>query len=77
MATKGLKVIAKSFAVTDPLPRRVGRPRGRKLRTSTVLRIPDTLIRQCRKALIKAKLAARDLSVLTRFGCLQNSDQAS
>ena len=56
MATIGLKLTGKKITVTDPFPRRTGRPKGRKLRTTSVIRVEDTLIRQCRKALIEASL---------------------
>ena len=62
MASSGLRRTEKQLTVTSPLPRRPGRPKGRHRKTSSVIRIPDTLIRQCRDSLIEAKLADRDVS---------------
>ena len=62
MASKGLRRTEKQITVTSPLPRRPGRPKGTHRKTSSVIRIPDELVRKCRDSLIEAKLAGGDVS---------------
>ena len=62
MASRGLKRTGKQITVTSLLPRRPGRPKGTHRRSTSVMRVPDTLIKKCRDSLIEAKLAGRDVT---------------
>ena len=62
MSSMGLKRTGKQIKVTSLLPRRPGRPKGTHRRSTSVMRVPDALIKKCRDALIEAKLANRDVS---------------
>ena len=62
MTSRGLKRKGNVLEVTSLLPRRPGRPKGRTRKGSQVMRVPDTLIKQCRAALIESKLTGSDVS---------------
>ena len=62
MGSKGLRRTEKQITVTSPLPRRPGRPKGPVRKTSSVIRVPNALIKKCRDSLIEAKLATRTVS---------------